>query len=62
MKRKLWNALAYFGPLARPAVPRIVPLLHADDDDARAGAWNALREIDPEALTNALRQSQKNAK
>lgn len=49
------TALGNFGSLARPAVPKIIPLLHADDDDAVAAAQGALMKIDPEAFTNATR-------
>ena len=48
------TALGKFGPLARPAVPKIIPLLQAADDDAQVAAKEALRKIDPAALTNAL--------
>ena len=48
------TALGKFGPLAKPAVPKIIPLLHASDDDAQAAAKEALKKIDPEALANAM--------
>jgi hypothetical protein len=47
-------ALANYGSLARPAVPKILPLLHAPDKDAQEAARTALRKIDPEAYTNAV--------
>jgi HEAT repeat protein len=47
------TALAGFGSLARPAVPKIIPLLHAADDDAQAAAAAALQKIDPAAYANA---------
>jgi len=48
------TALGEYGSLARPAVPKIIPLLHAPDDDAQAAAESALKKIDPAALTNAV--------
>lgn len=53
------SALGNFGGLARRAVPKIIPLLHADDDDAVAAAQDALLKIDPVAFTNATRMSAK---
>ena len=53
------TALAEFGSLARPAVPKIIPLLHAADDDAQAAAAAALQKIDPVAYTNALNETSK---
>jgi hypothetical protein len=47
------NALAEFGSLAKPAVPKLLPLLHAQDDDDRAAAQHALLRIDPEAAAKA---------
>lgn len=41
------TALGEYGSLARAAVPKIIPLLQADDDDARAAAAAALKKIDP---------------
>lgn len=49
------TALSYYGSLAEPAVPKIIPLLHAADDDAQAAAIAALKKIDPAALTNAMK-------
>ena len=46
-------ALANYGPLAKAAVPKIIPLLHAADDDAQAAAQDALLKIDPEAAEKA---------
>ena len=54
------TALSEFGSLARPAVPKIIPLLHAADDDARAAAAEALKKIDPAAYTNATSQASGN--
>ena len=51
------TALAGFGSLARPAVPKIIPLLHAADDDAQAAASAALQKIDPVAYANATNQA-----
>jgi hypothetical protein len=45
-------ALSGFGSLARPAVPKIIPLLNAPDKDAQVAARCALQIIDPTALTN----------
>lgn len=53
------TALAEFGSLARPAVPKIIPLLHAADDDAQAAAADALQKIDPTAYTNAMNETSK---
>jgi hypothetical protein len=47
------NALAEFGGLARAAVPKLLPLLHASDDDDRAAARAALKKIDPVAAARA---------
>jgi HEAT repeat protein len=47
------NALAEFGPLAKPAVPKLLPLLRAKDDDDRAAARAALLKIDPDAAAKA---------
>ncbi|HEV2327765.1 MAG TPA: HEAT repeat domain-containing protein [Verrucomicrobiae bacterium] len=49
------SALGEYGSLARPAVPKIIPLLHADDDDAQVAAHDALLKIDPVAFTNATK-------
>jgi len=48
-------ALANYGSLAKAAVPKIIPLLHAPDKDAQAAATEALKKIDPEAYWNAIR-------
>jgi hypothetical protein len=45
--------LANYGSLAKVAVPKIIPLLHAADDDARVAARDALLKIDPEAAAKA---------
>lgn len=47
------TALGNYGSLAKSAVPKIIPLLHASDDDAQAAAHNALLQIDPEAAAKA---------
>jgi HEAT repeat protein len=47
------TALANYGKLAKAAVPNIIPLLHAKDDDARKAARVALKKIDPEAAASA---------
>jgi hypothetical protein len=47
------NALAEFGSLAKAAVPKLLPLLHAQDDDDQVAAQNALLKIDPEAAAKA---------
>jgi hypothetical protein len=48
-------ALANYGSLAKAAVPKIIPLLHAPDKDAQRAAVEALNRIDPEAYTNAIK-------
>ncbi|MDB6022834.1 MAG: domain containing protein [Pedosphaera sp.] len=52
------EALGNFGPLAKAAVPKLLPLLKARDRDTRQAAIVALKQIDPEALTNALAAAQ----
>jgi len=47
------TALGNYGSLAREAFPKIVPLLHAKDKDARSAARIALKKIDPEAAAKA---------
>ncbi len=47
------NALAEFGSLAKSAVPKLLPLLHAKDDDDQAAAKAALKKIDPIAAAKA---------
>jgi len=47
------GALAEFGSLAKPAVPKLLPLLNAKDDDDQAAAQAALLKIDPEAAAKA---------
>jgi hypothetical protein len=47
------GALAEFGSLAKAAVPKLLPLLHAKDDDDRAAARDALLKIDPDAAAKA---------
>jgi hypothetical protein len=51
-------ALANYGSLAKAAVPKIVPMLHAQDKDARYAATKALRQIDPEAYQSATNSKQ----
>ena len=46
-------ALGHFGGLAREAIPKILPLLHAPDKDARVAATKALKQIDPATYDNA---------
>jgi HEAT repeat protein len=46
-------ALANYGSLAKAAVPKIIPLLHAPDKEAQSAARQALKKIDPEASGNA---------
>lgn len=52
------KALASYGALAKAAVPKILPLLHAPDKDARAAATQALQKIAPEVYTNAMKTAQ----
>jgi HEAT repeat protein len=52
------KALGNYGVLAKAAVPKILPMLHAPDKDARAAAAEALQKIDPEAYSNAMRMAQ----
>jgi HEAT repeat protein len=47
------DALANYGRLAKPAVPKLIPLLKARDKDAREAAQKALVKIDPEAAAQA---------
>ncbi|MGO8700299.1 MAG: HEAT repeat domain-containing protein [Limisphaerales bacterium] len=47
------KALAEFGGLAKPAVPKLLPLLRAKDVDDRAAAIAALKRIDPIAAARA---------
>jgi len=47
------GALAEFGGLAKAAVPKLLPLLHAKDDDDQAAAGEALLKIDPDAAAKA---------
>jgi HEAT repeat protein len=46
-------ALAEYGNLAKAAVPKLLPLLNAKDDDDQAAAKAALLKIDPEAAAKA---------
>jgi HEAT repeat protein len=46
-------ALGNFGSLAKGAIPKIMPLLHAKDKDAQAAAKEALKKIDPVAAAQA---------
>ncbi|MGO8926583.1 MAG: HEAT repeat domain-containing protein [Limisphaerales bacterium] len=46
-------ALGNYGRLAKVAVPKIIPLLNAKDNEARAAARVALKKIDPEAAVKA---------
>ncbi|MGH7967786.1 MAG: hypothetical protein ACREIC_03560, partial [Limisphaerales bacterium] len=47
------SALGNYGSLAKAAVPKIIPMLHAPDKDARVAAAAALKRIDFGAYTNA---------
>ena len=47
------SALGNYGTLAKVAVPQIIPLLNAKDNDARVAARVALKKIDPEAAAKA---------
>jgi hypothetical protein len=47
------TALGNYGSLAKEAFPKILPLLHAKDDDARYAARAALKKIDSEAAAKA---------
>lgn len=47
------TALACYGSQAEAAVPKIIPLLHATDDDAQEAAVAALMKIDPAAYAAA---------
>jgi hypothetical protein len=47
------GALAEFGGLAKSAVPKLLPLLNAKDDDDQVAARDALLKIDPEAAAKA---------
>jgi hypothetical protein len=51
-------ALGDYGSLAKAAVPKIIPLLHARDKDARRAATEALKQIDPEAYLSATKSDQ----
>jgi HEAT repeat protein len=47
------KALGEFGSLAKPAIPKLLPLLRAKDDDDQAAATEALKKIDPVAAAQA---------
>ena len=47
------TALGNFGSLAKAAIPKIVPLLKARDNDDRLVAQDALKKIDSEAARDA---------
>ncbi len=47
-------ALGFFGPAARSATPALLQALHDSDTDVRSSATDSLREINAQALTNAL--------
>ena len=44
------RGLGEFGPSAKAAVPKLVPLAKSHDKDLRMAAMAALRQIDPLAL------------
>ena len=50
------EALGHYGPLAKAAVPKILPLLNGKDKDDIEAAIVALRQIDPEALAQAQKK------
>lgn len=47
------SALGEFGSLAKPAVPKLLPMLQARDKDDRRAARDALLKIDAEAAAKA---------
>lgn len=47
------KALANYGNEAKSAVPQLIPMLHAGDDDDQAAAAFALKQIDPQAYAEA---------
>jgi hypothetical protein len=53
------GALGEFGGLAKSAVPKLLPLLHAKDDDDQTAAREALKKIDPVAAAQAETDLQK---
>lgn len=53
MDESALEALGNFGPLAKAAVPKMLPLLLHGDKEARHAAALALPKIDPEAAANA---------
>lgn len=44
------EALGNFGELAKPAIPKLVPMLKARDKDAVKAATEAIKKIDPQAV------------
>jgi len=51
-------ALANYGPRAKSAVPKIIPLLQAADKDDRTAAIKALKQIDPDSYLAAAKAVQ----
>lgn len=47
------EALGNFGPLAKAAVPKLIPLLKAPDKDLHFAVVDALKRIDPDAAATA---------
>jgi HEAT repeat protein len=47
------DALGEYGPLAKAAVPKLIPMLKAPDKDARHAATVALKKIDSAAAAEA---------
>ena len=50
------EGLGYFGPVAKPALPKLVPLLEVRDKDLHHAVVEALKKIDPESsATNGVK-------
>jgi hypothetical protein len=52
------TALGGFGPLAKPAVPGLIRMLHMDDTKPQYFAREALKKIDPDAYTQVMHAGQ----